>query len=65
VPPFSIRALALAVVVAVIVTLGCILLGDILATLKVDVAVTVGHWLRDFASVLGVAAGIWYYFTHA
>lgn len=55
--------LVLAVVVAVVVTLGCYLLGGILATLKVQVAITIGNWLNTYGAVLGVLAGLWYFFA--
>lgn len=55
--------LVTAVVVAVVVTLACILLGAILITLKVDVAVTIGSWLKQYAAVLGVLAGLWHFFA--
>lgn len=58
-----IARLVLAVVVAVVVTLVCILLGGILADLKVDIAVTIGRFLRDYGAVLGVLAGLWYFFS--
>lgn len=51
------------VVVAVVVTLACLLLGAILAALKVDVAVTVGDFLRQYSAVIGVLAGLWHFFT--
>ncbi len=57
-----IAKLVLAVVVAVAVGLVCILLGGILATLKVPIAVTVGDWLATWGWVLGVLAGLWYFF---
>ncbi len=57
-----ISKLILAVVVAVVVTLACILLGAILVTLKVDIAVTIGTFLKGYAGVLGVLAGLWYFF---
>jgi hypothetical protein len=53
----------LAVVVAVVVTLACTLLGGILMTLEVSVAVAVGSFLREFSGVLGVLAGLWYFFS--
>jgi hypothetical protein len=55
--------LVLAVVIAVIVTLGCYLLGGILITLTVQIAVTIGDWLKSYGAVLGVLAGLWYYFS--
>lgn len=56
--------LILSVVVAVVVTLACFLLGAILITLKVDIAVTIGNWLKTYGSVLGILAGLWYFFTN-
>lgn len=55
--------LIIAVVVAVVVTLACILLGAILVTLKIDIAVTIGSWLKQYAGVLGVLAGLWHFFA--
>lgn len=59
-----IRRLILSVVVAVVVTLGCYLLGAILHTLKVEIAVTIGDFLKTYGSVFGVLAGLWYFFTN-
>ena len=58
------QRLILAVVVAVVVGLGCLLLGLILATLKVPIAVTVGDFLALWGWVLGVLAGLWYFFSN-
>jgi hypothetical protein len=58
-----IARLVLAVVVAVIVSLLCILLGHVLETLAVPVAVTVGAFLVQWGFVLGICAGIWFFFT--
>ncbi len=55
--------LFLAVVVAVVVTLVCYLGGAILASLGVPIAVTIGNWLKSYGSILGVLAGIWYFFS--
>jgi hypothetical protein len=59
-----ISRLVLAVIIAVVVTLACILLGGILVTLKVGIAVTVGDFLQSYGAVLGVLAGLWYFFTN-
>lgn len=59
-----ISKLVLAVVIAAVVTLGCILLGSILGTVGVAVAVTVGGFLKTYAAALGVLSGLWYFFTH-
>lgn len=55
--------LAIAVVVGVVVTLGCLLLGAILVTLKVDIAVTVGEFLKQWGGVFGVLAAIFSFFS--
>ena len=58
-----IRKLILAVVVAVVVTLACILLGGILDSLKVQIAITIGDFLKSYGAVIGVLAGLWFYFA--
>jgi hypothetical protein len=58
-----IARVVLAVVVAVVVTLACILLGGILADLKIDVAVTIGKFLENYGAVIGILAGLWYFFS--
>ena len=55
--------LVIAVVVAVLVTLGCILVGGILVTLDVEIAVTIGEFLKKFSTVLGVLAGLYHFFA--
>jgi uncharacterized membrane protein len=55
--------LILAVVVAVVVTLACILLGAILASLGIAIAVTVGGFLKQWGAVIGILAGLWYFFA--
>ncbi len=57
-----ISRIVLAVIVAVVVTLGCILLGGILTTLRVDVAITIGEFLENYAAVIGCLAGLWHFF---
>lgn len=39
------------------------LLGPILITVKVPIAVTVGDFLVAWGYVIGVLAGLWFYFT--
>lgn len=56
--------LVLAVVVAVIVTLVCVLVGEILISLNVSIAETVGGFLKSYSGVLGVLAGLWYFFSN-
>lgn len=55
--------LILAVVVAVVVTLACVLVGGILTGLGVAVAVTIGDFLKTYSAVLGVLAGLWWFFA--
>lgn len=63
-PTGLIGRIVLAVVIAVIVTLACFLLGGILTTLKVDIATTIGDFLKQWGAVIGVLAGLWYFFTN-
>lgn len=58
-----ISRLVLAVVVGVVVTLACMLVGAILAALSVDLAVTVGNFLKTYAGVAGVLAALWHFFS--
>lgn len=55
--------LVLAVVVAVVVTLACALLGAILSSLDVTIAVTIGGWLKQYDAVLGILAGLYWFFS--
>ncbi len=58
--------LVLAVVVAVLVGLVCIfLLGPLLVTLPAPVAIIAGGFLIQWGWVLGLLAGLWYYFSGA
>ncbi len=58
-----IAKLVLAVVVAIAVTLGCILVGSILVTIDVAIAVTVGDFIKRFGAAIGILAGLWYFFA--
>lgn len=55
----------LAAVLATVVTLTCILVGAILITLKVAIAVTIGTFLKDWSGAIGALAGLWWYFSGA
>lgn len=55
--------IVLAVVVAVVVTLACYLVGGILQELKVVIAITIGDFLKSYGGVIGVLAGLWYFFS--
>jgi uncharacterized membrane protein YvlD (DUF360 family) len=61
-----ITRIVLALVVAVIVGLVLVaLLGPILVGLAVPIAVTVGDFFVKYGWVLGVLAGLWFYFSGA
>lgn len=54
----------LAVVVAVVVGIVLVaLLGPILVSLKVPIASTVGKFFENYGYVIGVLAGLWYFFA--
>lgn len=55
--------LVLSVVVAVVTTLACILIGAILVALDVEIAVTIGGFLKRYSGIFGVLAGLWYFFS--
>lgn len=59
----KLKKLILAVVVAVVVTLACYLLGAILDALTVQIAVTIGNFLKSYGAVIGILAGLWYFFS--
>lgn len=56
--------IVLAVVVAAIIGLACLLLGALLGDIHIEVASTVGDFLRQWGFVIGLLAGLWYFFTH-
>jgi len=51
-----------AVVIAVAVGLVCILLGLVLGSLNVPITDTIGSFLKQWGWVIGVLAGLWYFF---
>ena len=55
--------LVLAVVVAIVVGLLCLLFGAIFDALGVPIAVTIGAFLIKWGWILGVLAGIWFFFS--
>jgi hypothetical protein len=58
-----IARIVIAVVIAVVVGLLLVaLLGPILVSLAVPIAVTVGDFFVKYGWVLGVLAGLWYFF---
>lgn len=58
-----IRKVILAVIVAVAVTLACILVGTLLQAIHIEVATTVGNFIEKYSAAIGILAGLWYYFT--
>ena len=56
-----ITRVVIAVIVAIVVGLICILLGSVLITLQVPIAVTIGGFLVQWGWVLGVLAGLLYF----
>lgn len=58
--------LVLALVVAIVVGLGfTYLLGPILVSMGLPLAVIVGEFFARWGWVLGICAGIWFYFSGA
>jgi hypothetical protein len=57
------KRIVLAVVVGVVVFLGCLLLGLLLNALTVSFAVTIGAFLTQWAGVIGLLAAIWHFFS--
>ena len=57
-----ITRIVLSVVVAIVVGLLCILLGSILVALEAPPAVVVGGFLTQWGWVIGILAGLWYFF---
>lgn len=55
------RNIISSVIIAVVVALGCILLGAVLDLLKVDIAIVIGLFLKTYGSVIGILAGLWYF----
>lgn len=58
----SITRIVQALLIAVAVGLFCILLGGVLVTLEVPIAVTVGGFFVEWGWVIGVIAGLWFFF---
>lgn len=59
----NIRLIVLAVIIAVVVGIVLTaLLGPVLIGLKVPIATEVGQFFVSWGFVLGVVAGLWYYF---
>lgn len=59
-----IRKILLALVIAVVVTLLCILVGGILMDIKVAIATTVGAFIKTYGTAIGILSGLYWYLTH-
>ncbi|MHB8420652.1 MAG: hypothetical protein ACYDCL_21480 [Myxococcales bacterium] len=58
-----IARLVLAVVMACVTGLVCVLVGAILGSVGIPIAVTIGAFLVRWGWILGVLAGVWFFFT--
>ena len=58
-----IEQIVIAILVGAIAWLVCKLLGAVLSTLAIPPIVAVGGFLSQFAYVIGVIVGLWYFFT--
>ncbi len=55
--------IALAAVIGIVTWLLCVLVGGLLLLVKLDGVVQVGHFLQIYGPLLGVLAGVWYFFS--
>ncbi len=55
--------LVIALVIAIVVGLACLLLAVILGALNVPIADSVGAFLKQWAWVIGILAGLYSFFT--
>lgn len=58
-----VKRIVLSVVIGVVVFLIVTLVGILLVALEVDFAVSVGAFLKTYASLIGLLAAIWFFFT--
>lgn len=56
--------IVLAVVIGVAVTLVCVLVGLLLATITVPLAITVGNFLKTWSGAIGLLSALWYFFAN-
>lgn len=57
-----IARIVVAVLIAVVVGLTCLLLGKVLLTIDAPITETVGHFLEAWGWAIGVIAGLWNFF---
>ena len=55
--------LVVAVVVAVVAYLVCILAGAVLALISVPIAALIGHFIEQWAVVISILVFLWYFFV--
>ena len=58
-----IARIVLAMVVGAAVGLLCLLLGSVLSSVDIPFVATVGSFLATWAWVIGLLAGVWFFFT--
>lgn len=59
-----VRKIILALVIAVAVGLLCSFLGAILLTTNSALLAAVGAFLKSYSELLGLLAGLWFYFSN-
>lgn len=55
--------IVVAVIVGIVVFLACVLIGALLVTTAVPFVVTIGAFLKTYASLFGLLAALWHFFT--
>lgn len=60
----TLKNFVLSAIIAIVVFLGCMFLGGLFLAMNVPIASVVGAFLKTYGTVIGVLAGIWYFFTH-
>ncbi len=59
------KNLGISVVIAIVVYLGCVLLGGILSSFNIPIATVIGGFLKTYATIIGFLSGLWWFFTHS
>lgn len=57
-----IRRIVLSIVVGIVVALLCILVADVLNSINSTTMHNIGDFLGSYCGLLGVLAGLWYFF---
>lgn len=57
------EAIIIALIVGLIVGLGCVLLGRVLKSIGVPPAEAVGGFFEQFAWAIGIVAALWFFFA--